>query len=200
MTTNTNTNTSNNILLNTNIIQDTKLSDMAIATYVALKILQNKKNKLVVSTNSIAYFLFGCVCTDRKFLSNIHNGIQELINNNYISLIEKITSSEYVLDSENITTNASNIKSCFYVSENDINTIMNIKIINIKLLRYYLVAISSIDNKTKIGNLTQVELCEKSNLGKNTILKYNKILQELGLISVQFNKVSNIYSKIEKGC
>lgn len=197
------------IFLNTEIIQNTYLSDTSIATYTILRMLQYKDNELAIDINSIAYYLFKNTTYDKNFTSKISKSIEDLIENKYISIIERLNSSTYVLDLTNIYLDTS--KELFVkTNDKEVSSIMNTKMINFKLLRYYLVLLSTINNNTKVGFDTQEALTFKSDVNRTTINTYNKKLQEMDLIYVRssqdflhskkdktVSKIANHYSRVE---
>lgn len=122
-------------------------------------------------------------------------GIKELIDNH---IVEKIgeEQKQYILDCSNLLspiTNEHFIVVMFY----EVKKIFKVKSINnFLLLRYFVLLMSTISSKITVylpngecktrvvGNFTIEHLSKLSGISDRTIIEYNKILEEIGLIYI----------------
>jgi len=187
----------NRIFLLKRIIQDTDLSDEAIATYVAIRYLLTKNKACFFSDYIIYRILFGCSCNPKdKKLINLRKGMREFFDI-YNLYCEGIGVNTYVLDAlENedliIETHLpSYTEEYFFFSVNwkHINKVMSCKgkIDKFKILRLYLVMVSTINLNTHIGFTGRSKLCELTGLSSATITKYQNLLVDLHVLHIVKN-------------
>lgn len=187
-----------NVYLGKRIIEDTKLSDDAIITYLALRMICRKdKSNYYISLNMLDYYLHGKISSNRYTIAALKRGIHELINFDFISLIDCVGKNEYVLDLSKIyfdIQHAGQNKNYFViVSTDEIYTIMNYDTKdNFKLCRYFVYLIGtfylskdkSANNNGMIGFMSISIMSDNTNICTRSIKSYNAILQDLKLIYV----------------
>ena len=122
-------------------------------------------------------------------------GINELVDNHIIKKVDE-QQKHYILDCSNLWTNTS--KEFFtIITFGEVQKIFNVENVNnFLLLRYFVSLISTISSKITVylengeyknrvvGNFTIDYLSELSGITDRTIIEYNKILEEIGLIYI----------------
>lgn len=171
-----------------------------LATYTALLSLIRDEEMYILCTTPdiLCYQLTNKLCNSRRFRESISVGLDELLNFKYIlSKYEK--KNHLVLDCSKL-----------HLSDNDFFTIITheevLKIFQIEttngfsLLRYFIYLIgtisSSIDvwldavqHKTRVvGNLTIDYISKLSGISERSVIEYNKILENAGLLYIYRQK------------
>lgn len=130
-----------------------------------------------------------------RMVDYIKCGLNELIENNVISKLDEIQ-KHYILDCSNlwIDTNFTNYTVLNFSEVKRIFQAENIN--NFLLLRYFIFLVGTISSKITVylesgeyknrvvGNFTIDYLAELSGISERSIIEYNKILEELGLLYV----------------
>lgn len=62
---------------------------------------------------------------------------------------------------------------------------------NVSLFRYYCIMMSSLHTKTRKARVPMTTLGKQYNLGKETIMKYNKILEDMGILVISHGNYLN---------
>ncbi|CUX71754.1 hypothetical protein BN3590_04456 [Clostridium sp. C105KSO15] len=184
-----------------------QLSDNAIGAYIALrKIQQSKTDNFYISVNMILYNLFDNVDYKRSDREHIYDGLLELIKEKVIVVIHEVSKTEFILDAQTLVVDKSVNEDDHFVeiASKELYLIMNCKegknkrgVSRLSLLRYFVNLIGTIDfNKgvytdyagsqknNFVGYMTQEYLCRLSGISKNTLLSFNKILEENEIIYV----------------
>jgi hypothetical protein len=217
------------IYLNNDIIDDMQISDEELCVYIALKsIYQSSRNKQYITYNMILYELVGNFSFKRSLYKKVKSAFESLVNKNLILIDNKVSASEFIVNLSGLyfTSDFTTGKGKYYtiVYSDEVQAILNLdnKIDKLKLLRYFVVCMRTI-NKTKgiykdtftaktdyVGFMSQEYLCQKSRIDGNTLLNYNKILVSNKLLYVykhtelkrdintgQFKSFSNHYGRYE---
>lgn len=122
-------------------------------------------------------------------------GINELVDNQIVEKID-IIQKHYILDCSNLCKN--NLKEQFtIITFNEVQKIFKVENVNnFLLLKYFISLIWTISSKITVylengesknrvvGNYTIDYLSELSGITDRTIIEYNKILEEIGLIYI----------------
>ena len=130
-----------------------------------------------------------------RMVDYIKRGLNELIENNVISKLDEIQ-KHYILDCSNlwVDTNFTNYTVLNFSEVKRIFQAENIN--NFLLLRYFILLVGTISSKITVylesgeyknrvvGNFTIDYLAELSGISERSIIEYNKILEELGLLYV----------------
>lgn len=192
-----------NIYLNNEIINDTSLSDTEICVYVAFRsIYLSNREQQYVSYNMIAYELYGNSNYKRAAIENIKSAFNTLVEKNYVNIIDKISTTEFIIGMKKIYLNMEK-ENTYYtvVYDNEIHTIMNIetKADKFKILRYFIICMRTIcrthgvyvdfDCKQNfVGFMSQEYLCNQIGVNYETnaklIRQYNTILEENHLLYI----------------
>ena len=196
----------NNIFLKKNIIENCNITSEGILAYVALVIMsENKVERLYTSVAAIEFALkVKFEKEDRYFKEKIKRGLLNLVENKLINILSKnddfkqndviaIRLLDFKIDT----------KSEYFIKV-DISEIIKItryeekKFENDKFLRYYLVVLGSINNKSKIGYTTIEVLADKSRISEKIITsKYNPLLEKLKMIYISRSDISVKYNNGE---
>ena len=153
------------------------LSDQAIVCMLVMSGLRSGFNTTIITPEQIILALYGKMSKSERKDRTVRESLQELIDKNIISPIE-----------------CRKNMSCFYTSDLSVGTDGNFTLIsmeefeklrdNFKLLRFFLVVVSTINNKEKVGFNTNEQLAEKSFITVKSVITYNKILQEREMLFI----------------
>jgi len=199
-------------------------SNFAIATFCSLQsmVVPILTDKQCVTVQQIAYHLtenINHLKSRNRIVDYIKCGLNELIENNVISKLDKIQ-KHYILDCSNlwIDTEFTNYTVLNFSEVQRIFQAENIN--NFLLLRYFIFLIGTISSKINVylangecknrvvGNFTIDYLSELSGISERSIIEYNKTLEELGLLYVfrqqdfiidnenNIKHLSNIYGRL----
>lgn len=166
-----------NLSIKNEVLFNKNLGDKAIAIMLLMSGLRSDFNKTVISVDQISYYLYGKMKFNQKNTDTVKQSIKELISEKVLTPIE-CEKNRYE----------------FYTSDLSVGTDGNFTLIsidefeklkdNLKLLRFFLVVVSTINNKDKVGFNTYEQLAEKSHIDISTVGVYNKILQERELLFI----------------
>lgn len=193
-----------NIYIEKEKVFNENITEDGLCVYTALRYFYKPKvDKYFVSINHLSYVMFKRT-GKRRDVEFIRAGLENLIENNYIKEISKVSSCEYILDLSNINYDIDKDGYYVLISLDELRRILNIK--NIKkgsLLKYFLSVCSSFNNsnkvderyKNKIAKVTIDYLCSKNNISYATCIKYNEILTENKLLAIHRGVCSKENSK-----
>ena len=118
-----------NIYLNNDVISDLSLTDSELGVYVALRnIYLSNRDYQVVTFNMIAYELFGNKDYKRAIFESIKSSFKSLVDKEIITIIDELSSTEFVVDLSKLYINMENEDTYYTVVRDDeVHTIMNIK-------------------------------------------------------------------------
>lgn len=200
------------IYLNKKIISDLKLSNDIIGAYVALKKIHYSmdKTKYYVNINMLLFELFGNCNYNRNDYKHISDGLLGLIKNKLVTVVNKVSSSEYIVDLSALVIDRKKNKddSFTIITEEELYFIMNYSSENGKrgidrlaFIRYFINFVGSINfhqgiysdaagtQKTDfVGYMSQEYLYRLSGISKNTLIKFNEILESNKIIYVYHHK------------
>ncbi len=200
------------IYLSKTIVSDLKLSNDAIGAYVALKKIHYslEKSNYYISINMMLYELFGNNNYNRVDYKHIADGIIELFNNKLVPITYEITTAEWVVDLSGLVIDTKRNEDDHFTSirEEELYFIMNYAsdsgkrgIDRLSMLRYFINFIGSINynqgiyidatgrQKTNfVGYMSQEYLYKLSGISKNTLIKFNEILEGNSIIYVYHHK------------
>lgn len=175
------------IYLNNDIIDDMQISDEELCVYIALKsIYQSSRNKQYITYNMILYELVGNFSFKRSLYKKVKSAFESLVNKNLILIDNKVSASEFIVNLSGLyfTSDFTTGKGKYYtiVYSDEVQAILNLdnKIDKLKLLRYFVVCMRTI-NKTK------------DQLGKVQSDTRNPIIaSELEVLKITENRYSGI--------
>ena len=193
-------------ILQSDIINNNSLSAEATCVYIALRAFCSKgDNEYFISNSKLEYYLFGNKMGRNEHLA-MNKGLKDLIDNKYISISQKLSSTEYIYNCSLI--NPENINKYFYAYKNDIWKIMNldVKYNKYKMLKYYMCLLSSFynnrnendQNRMKIGLLSQIKISKLAGLSIPTINEYNDVLEKANVLYILKTIQSSTIDKIPK--
>ena len=185
------------LLIPEKLIFDNTFSNYSLAVYCVLRTLSQPTRLPIqcVTQEQVEFYLTGQLSNRRRMSDYIKCGINELVENH---IIEKndIVQKHFILDCTNLCTNESQEHFAIITFE-EVKKIFNVENINnFLLLKYFCSLIWTISSKITvylengeyknrvIGNFTIDYLSELSGIGVRTIIEYNKILEEIGLIYI----------------
>ena len=186
-----------NIYLSNTIISNLQFNDYEIATYVALKsIYVSNRNTQFISYNMISYELFNNKCSNTAS-TYIKNAFNSLVDKGLFTIIEKLSTTEFVVDLSKLYFEYSNGNNEYYtiIRLDEVHSIMNIsnKMDKFKLLRYFITCLRTIcrtqgmyvnqsEKHNFVGFMTQEYLCEQTGISYRSnfklIQQYNDVLAE----------------------
>ena len=179
----------NILFMKREIIESENLTEKGVAVYIALRrIMQKDINEYFASYNMIAYQLTGVGKNKRAMIDSVKDGLQEIIDKNLVSVIEKIGINEFVLELSQIHLNAE--EDCFTkIEEEEVHKIFSIedKTDKFKLLRYFAALVGTFNNAegySKVGYMAQDYFISRNIMSKSQIYVATKLLEDNGLIFV----------------
>jgi len=203
------------------LVTDNAFSNYSLAIYCVLRTLSQPTQIpiLCVTQNQIEFYLTGKISKKRLMSDYIKCGINELVDNHIIEKIDDVQ-KHYILDCTNLRTDIIN-EHFIVVTFGEVRQIFKVENVNkFLLLRYFVLLMSTISSKITvylengeyksrvIGNFTIDYLAELSGIGVRTIIEYNKILEEIGLIYIyrqndfiidkenNIKRLNNIYGRV----
>ena len=185
------------LLIPEKLIFDNTFSNYSLAVYCVLRTLSQPTRLPIqcVTQEQVEFYLTGQLSNRRRMSDYIKCGINELVENR---IIEKkdIVQKHFILDCTNLCTNESQ-EHFVIITFEEVKKIFNVKNTNnFLLLKYFCSLIWTISSKITVylengeyknrvvGNFTIDYLSELSGIGVRTIIEYNKILEEIGLIYI----------------
>ena len=153
------------------VLFNEKLSDQAIATMLIMSGLRNDFDTTVIVPEQIISILYGKLSETERKDRAVKESIQELIKEEIITPIESKKNMSRFLTSDLSVGTEGNFT---LISIDEFEKLRD----NLKLLRFYLVVVSTINNKSKVGFTTNQELADKSFIDISTVSTYNKTLIE----------------------
>lgn len=192
-----------NIYLDNKIINDVTMSDAEISVYVALRSLYASNRKAqYISYNMLMYELFGNSDYKRAITDSVKSAFNSLVKKGYIITIEKLSTTEFILDLQKIYIDMDKDDTYYTVIyDEEVHTIMNIstKTDKMKLLRYFIICLRTIcrtqgvykDMNTKqnfVGFMSQEYLCNQIGVSYDSnaklIQQYNTLLEDNHLLYI----------------
>lgn len=179
------------------LITNREFSNYSLAAYCILHTLSQPTQMPIqcITHYQIEFYLTGKISNRRLMSDYIKCGINELIENH---IVEKINEQQkhYILDCSNLRINT-NKEHFTIITFGEVQKIFQVENINnFLLLRYFISLMWTISSKITVylpngefknrvvGNFTIDYLSELSGMGVRTIIEYNKILEEIGLIYI----------------
>lgn len=185
-----------NIFIPINILNSSSFSNYALASYSILKLLTVTTyiDKHYITPAQIEFYLTNKIGKSRRFANYIKCGIDELIDNKVIFKIGEYKDG-YILDCSYLWIQDNSI--FVIVTYEEIKKVFEIENTNnFLLLKYFIflmgtisskieVYIDGVQSKTRVvGTFTIEKLAELSGISKRSIIEYNKLLEECGLLYV----------------
>lgn len=204
--------TSEKFFLSNEIILNSDLSFDARLAYIALRYYKTKVDYAIY--DYLAYVLSGEI-ENPKLRRKLVNGLLELEENNIISIVERKDRNGALMDFSTLwfstKKGSEGFKQFTIITLNEIRKIMNLDNSSPeRILLYFCVIISTLYKikQAKVGDMTISDLTKMFNASQSTVLKYNSILCENGLLYIcKANKLvmdkdggimngfSNVYSR-----
>lgn len=147
-----------------------------------------------ITSELLSFYVLNKLHLPRRFDEYISCGLNELIDNNYVSVLESCKKT-YILDLSSLYVDGKKHKYTEINSE-EIISIMNIDYGGrFNLLKYFISLIGTINSEIEVyvgcdskrnivGNMTIDFLSSLTKLNRNTIMSYNDILVENSLIYI----------------
>lgn len=200
------------IFLSKKIISDLKLSDDSIGAYIALKKIQYslEKSNYYISINMMLYELFGNNNYNRSDYTHISDGLTGLFKNKLIPIVCEIATAEWIVDLSGLVIDIKKNENDHFttIREEELYFIMNYVsdkgrrgIDRLSMLRYYINLIGSINynqgiyidatgrqKNNFVGYMSQKYLYKLSGISKNSLIKFNKILESNKIIYIYHHK------------
>jgi hypothetical protein len=200
------------IFLSKKIISDLRLSNNSIGAYIALKKIHYslEKSNYYISLNMMLYELFGNNNYNRSDYKHIADGLTGLLKNKLVLITYKITTTEWIVDLSQLVIDTKKDEDNYFTSirEEELYFIMNYAfdsgkrgIDRLSMLRYYINLIGSINynqgiyidaigrqKNNFVGYMSQEYLYKLSGISKNTLIKFNEILESNKIIYVYHHK------------
>lgn len=210
------------LFLPNKIIHSKELSQHAIVAYCALQVFYTllHTERLCVTPYELYYFLTQNEEPTTHTLTSMKQGLEELIEQQIITEIS-ISHKHYILDCSKLHLDTHSERfTVVYLDEILKILRLNAAVNNFTLLRYFVNLISTIspnfwllscpyDVKNNFaGCMTEEELAKLSGISTQSVIDYNKILEEHGMIYVhrqnsfsfggkkQIRQLPNVYGRL----
>ena len=185
------------LLIPEKLIFDNTFSNYALAVYCVLRILSQPTQMptLCVTQQQVEFYLTGQLSNRRLMSDYIKCGINELIDNHIVEKID-VAQKHFILDCSNLLLNKT-AEHFTIITFGEVQKIFSLKNINnFLLLKYFVSLIWTISSKITVylpsgefknrvvGNYTIDYLSELSGMSVRTVIEYNKLLEEAGLIYI----------------
>lgn len=185
------------LLIPEKLIFDNTFSNYSLAVYCILRTLSQPTRLPIqcVTQEQVEFYLTGQLSNRRRMSDYIKCGINELVENHIIEK-KNMVQKHFILDCTNLCTNESQEHFAIITFE-EVKKIFSVENTNnFLLLKYFCSLIWTISSKITVylengeyknrvvGNFTIDYLSELSGIGVRTIIEYNKILEEIGLIYI----------------
>lgn len=179
------------------IIADENLSDYAISVYCMLHSLSVPTHITIqcVTYYQLTYYLTEKEIQQRRIVDHIKQGINELIDNDIVIKKDEFN-KHLVLDCSNLWIDTKK-ENFIKITFNEVKQIFGAKNVNnFRLLRYFISLMNTITSKITVyledgahkkrvlGNYTIDTLSKISGISTRSIIEYNKILEDIGLLYV----------------
>lgn len=215
------------IFLNSEIINNKNLNKYDIATYIAIRsIYRSKEKEFYISTDMLAYTLFGCNIPVRA-LGQIKKSIANLAQLELFEIIKTLnqSSGSYIIKDKHLNVNATKAATTgnyfTVIVSDEMRTIMTLPCKNNKfaLLRFFVNVIGTfdrgygiykdLDTKTNfVGYMTQEYIGSLSGINVGVVEDYFSILEDAKLLYVyrhgkakyvkeQFKGLANHYGRYD---
>lgn len=203
------------------IIYNNTYSNYALAVHCVLQTLSIPTQIPIqcVTIHQLIYYLTGLESQQRNHIYDyIKCGLNELIINNVVIKLSEFQ-KHVVLDCSNLWTDTENEKFAIVTFQEVKKIFQAENTNNFLLLKYFVLLMESINTKTTVyldngmsknrvvGNMTINYLSEISGLAERTVIEYNKLLEELGLLYIhrqedfiitdnnEIKKLANVYGR-----
>ena len=183
--------------------------------------MSEQNRNYYITPELLSYYLLDTLSTPRRFTEYVSCGLNELIDNNYVSVCEssKKTKNGYSLDLSNL--HIDGIKQRYVeISSDEVAIIMNsIHPSKFIVFKYFVSLIGTINTSIEvyldtmskrniIGNMTIEYLSKLTKINRKTVMAYNDILSEMGLIYIHrsndayledtsIKSMTNVYGRLE---
>ena len=193
------------IMIPKQVVQTRALSNYAIAAYCAVNVMQAIPCKQLITSRNIYYLLSGSLAATNGTLKKIRSGLQELQDHKLFAFDGEYKDGVAIdFSSREKYKQSSNF---ILVSLEEINNIFKIDNANpFYMLRYFLVAVGSINYDTKEGHISQQRLAEMAGISPRVLHNYNNILENNNLLYInhpvklnntQTKRYGNVYGRPE---
>lgn len=193
------------------ILHDTNIDNYTMATYIALRSLFVTHRSIeYVTDNMLCYELCGHTSYTKYMRQAINKGINTLAELGYITILEKVGKSDFVIDMESLFFDGNEV---FYVilDNKEIHTIFEIEGNTDKfaLLRYFACMIGTINGSyyvyneehepvyNIVGDRPIKTICSMAGIPEKTGISYNALLENIGLIYIYRHEKYNVDGEIK---
>lgn len=169
-----------NLGISNKVLFNTKLSDKAIITMLIINGFKSNFDTITLTTENITSILYNKIKCSRKENEGIRDSIKELVENGILTPTQS-DKNWYMFRISDIV-----IEEPFtLITVEEFEQLKH----KPKLLRYFLVVVSTINNVSKVGFNTIEQLAHKSRIrDAGTIINYNRTLVEMGLLYIYNQK------------
>lgn len=177
--------------------KSSQISSYGLAAYCAIKSIPylEETKEAYINMELLAYQLTQNIHCPRKFMEKIKIGFDELLKNKIVDIINE-RARHIVIDVSKLHVNTS-VANFTVLEYNEILRIFKIDSYNtFSLLRYFTFLMGTISSSIEVwlnqyqhknnvvGNLTISSLSKLSGISTRSIIEYNKVLEDTGLLYV----------------
>ena len=181
------------IYLRNKVLENELMTSYDIAVYAALRKYYNLGMKEeLVTTDIVLYQLYGKYFDEvkRKTKENFIEAINHLDKIGVINITNTYDKDKYIIDMDSLFFTTSAKDPAVAIEKYEISNIFNISCNEdkIKIFRYFITIIGSIDYKTKVGSMPIDYLSKKSDISPKTAIAYNKLLEDNKIIYIKHGR------------
>ena len=181
------------IYLRNKVLENELMTSYDVAVYAALRKYYNLGMKEeLVTTDIVLYQLYGKYFDEvkRKTKENFIEAINHLDEIGVINITNTYDKDKYIIDMDSIFFTTSTKDPAVAIEKYEISNIFNISCNEdkIKIFRYFITIIGSIDYKTKVGSMSIDYLAKKSDISPKTAIAYNKLLEDNKIIYIKHGR------------
>ena len=178
------------IYLRNKVLENELMTSYDVAVYTALrKYCSWGKEEELVTTDVLLYQLYGKDFdkVKRTTKENFIEAINHLDEIGVINITDTYDKDKYIIDMNSIFFTTSVRDPAVAIEKYEISNIFNISCNEdkIKIFRYFITIIGSIDYKTKVGSMPIDYLSKKSDISMKTAITYNKLLEDNKIIYIK---------------
>ena len=182
------------IFLRNKVLENEKLTEYDIAAYIGLRDIYTKDlGELLITVDTISCKLYGDYFTKvkRNTKENLRKSIIRLGELGIINIIKDYGKGNYLIDMESLFFVPSANDTFTTIEEKEVRNLLNIDD-NIKLLRYFVMIIRTVNAKYRVGFTPIDDLAKLAGISSKSVSTYNKILEDNKLIYIYHHDM--IYS------
>jgi hypothetical protein len=192
------------IFLSKEIVTSNLLTSEGMLAYVAIRCVCQKDIPLHINADFLcSLFTSGKdYVENRKLKDKMNRGIQELIDNNMIIPLYRLSKTSLVVNCDKLYVDTEHGELFVKIFMSDVKTLMQLSNIqHDKILSYFIQLSATINRDSHIGFTGFDTLADRTRIARQTSYRFNQLLEEENIVCFNYNKTPVKYciSKEVKG-